>query len=267
MTKLRSTEPWVRFWSLALLIFFILSLGPFPRILGKSIKLIPLPYILIMLMPILSNLRVPSRFDIMVMLCVAVLAAFSCDRLLKRLDGGVRRAFVCLGIALIVIFEFLAIPFPTFSPSIPKIYERIASDPDSFTVLQVPLGWMDGFKQIGIFPPSLLSYQTVHNHRIIGGYVSRVTDAKIQALTARPLLRRILELQGENIASVTSADRPVRSHLDDLADLQVRYVIIHPPFTHSRVRTYVEESLPVEKVSEENGVVALRVMVQGHETR
>jgi len=267
IATLRRSEPWVRFWSLSLLAFFLLSLGPFPRILGHHVKPILLPYQLIMRAPILNNFRVPSRFDIMVMLCIAVLAAFSCDRLLKRVEGGVRRALVFLGIALTVAFEFLAIPFPTFSPSVPTIYERIASEPGPFTVLQVPLGWRDGIRQIGTFSPSFLSYQTVHENKIVGGYISRVPDAKIQALAARPLLRKILELQGTNLPPDIIHDQPGGTPIDDLAALQVRYIIIHAPFSRAPVRDYVEGTLPVEKISEENGVVAFQVTSRGGKTR
>jgi len=263
VAKLRSTEPWVRFWSLALLVFFILSLGPFPRILGKGIKLIPLPYHLIMRTPILNNLRVPSRFDIMVMLSLAVLAAFSCRQLFERLRSGMSRAFISLGISLIITFEYLAIPFPTFTPSVPRIYEQIAKEPGVFALLQIPLGRTSGVtKGLGEFPSSFLFYQTVHEKRLLGGHISRVPDATIQALTARPLLQNILELQGGNLPTGAVRDRPDRTPLDDLAALHVRYVIIHPPFTHSLVRDYVEKALPVTKISEENAVVAFRVISQ-----
>jgi hypothetical protein len=230
ITKLRSTEPWVRFWSLALFVFFILSLGPFPRILGKGIKLIPLPYHLIMRTPILSNLRVPSRFAIMVMLSLAILTAFSCDRLSRRLENRASRALIFLGIALTITFEYLAIPFPTFRPVMPKVYERIAGEPGPFTVLEIPLGRTSGVTRgLGEFTPSFLFYQTVHEKMLIGGHISRVPDSKIQALASRPLLRRILTLQGENLPLATTTDRLARTPLDDLAALQVRYVIIHPP--------------------------------------
>ncbi|HZY31588.1 MAG TPA: hypothetical protein VFF86_08100 [Candidatus Methylomirabilis sp.] len=266
MARLRSTEPWVRFWSLALLVFFILSLGPFPRILGKSIKLIPLPGQLIMRTPILNNLRVPSRFDIMIMLSLAVLAGFSCRHLLKRFKGGAWRALVFLGITLTITFEYLAIPFPTFKPSVPRIYEQIAREPGPFTVLQVPLGWRDGIKKIGVFFPSYLYYQAVHGKKIVGGYISRVPDAKIDALAGRPLLRKLLELQGTGLPIDAMSGQPGGKPLDDVLELRIRYVIIHPPFDRSRVRDYVEATLPVEKVVEENGVVAYRIKVDAQTT-
>jgi hypothetical protein len=268
VARLRSTEPWVRFWSLALLVFFILSLGPFPRILGKSIKLIPLPYWLIMLTPVLNNLRVPSRFDIMVMLSLAILAAFSCRWLLGKLLSRVARMGICFFIVGAITFEYMAIPFPTFKASAPRIYEQIARTPGEFTVLEIPVGRTSGLtKGVGAFPPSFLFYQTVHEKKLVGGYLSRAPEAKMLALASRPFLRRILELQGEYFPSSAPADQPARTPLEDLAALQIRYVIIHPPFDHSPIRDYVETTLPVEKISEKEGVVAFRVVERVGEAR
>jgi hypothetical protein len=112
-----------------------------------------------------------------------------------------------------------------------------------------------------------LFYQTVHEKTLIGGHISRVPDSKIQALASRPLLRRILKLQGENLPLDTTTDRLARTPLDDLAALQVRYVIIHPPFSQAPVRDYVETTLPVEKISEEEGVVAFRVLAPPEKAR
>ena len=112
-----------------------------------------------------------------------------------------------------------------------------------------------------------MSYQTVHENKIVGGYISRVPDAKIQALAARPLLRKILELQGTNLPPDIIHDQPGGTPIDDLAALQVRYIIIHAPFSRAPVRDYVEATLPVEKISEENGVVAFQVTSRGGKTR
>ena len=45
----------------------------------------------------------------------------------------------------------------------------------------------------------------------------------------------------------------------DLTALDVRYFVLHRPYDGSRVREFVETVLPVEKVFDEDGVVAFRV--------
>lgn len=260
LVKLRQTHPWVRFWSLGLVTFFILSLGPFPRILGKAIRLIPLPYQLVMLTPVLNDLRVPSRFAIMVMLSLAVLVAFACRRVLGRPRSQRGRLLIAVSLVLAISFEYLALPFPMFQPSVPEIYRQIGSEPELYTVLDLPLGWKTGLKMVGKFPSELLYYQTMHEKRLVGGYVSRVPDGKIRTLEARPVLQTLLELQHQGRPGQPHSGRPVGALISDLAALQVRYLVVHRPLENSWVRAFIESRLPVEKIYEENGVLVFRVI-------
>jgi hypothetical protein len=267
VVRLRSTEPWVRFWSLALLVFFVLSLGPFPRILGHGIRSIPLPYQFIMRTPFLNNLRVPSRFDIMLMLCLAVLAAYSCRDLLARFQGECARACAFAGAALVITLEYLAIPFPTFAAIVPGIYGQIGKDPGEFTVLEVPLGRSSGTSwSIGKVSASSPLYQTAHGKKLFGGYnIARVREPRIRALGAHPVLRKVLDLQEGRATGSPSGDRDLRRIDNELEALGVRYVIIHPPFHRSPVREYVEAVFPVEKISDGDGVVAFRIRARAEE--
>ena len=260
VAKLRRGHPWVRFWSLSLATFFVLSLGPFPRILGKAIRVIPLPYQLVMRTPVLNYLRVPSRCAIMVMLSLAVLAAFACRRMMDGTRGHRARPLIAVALALAISFEYFAVPFPMFQPSVPEIYRRMGSEPDGYTVLEVPLGWRTGLSKIGDFPPEFMYYQTVHEKSLVGGYVSRVPDEKIRKLEARPLLKTLLELQRDGRPSQAHSEMPVSALISDLAALQIRYLVIHRPLDHSRVRAFVESRLPVEKIHEDNGVLTFRVI-------
>jgi hypothetical protein len=260
LVKLRQTHRWARFWSLGLVTFFVLSLGPFPRILGTAIRLIPLPYQLVMRTPVLNDLRVPSRFAIMVMLSLAVLAAFACRRVLDRTRSPLGRLLIAVALTLAISFEYLALPFPMFQPSVPEIYRQMGSEPELYTVLDLPLGWRTGLKMVGEFLPESLYYQTVHEKRLVGGYVSRVPDEKIRTLEARPALETLLELQHPGRPGQPHSERPVAALISDLAVSQVRYLVIHRPLEVSRVRAFIESRLPVEKIYEENGVLAFRVI-------
>lgn len=260
VARLRAEEWWVRFWALALLIFFVLALGPFPRILGYGIRLIPLPYRLLGAIPVLNFLRVPSRLDVMVMLCLAVLASFACRRLLGGIRPGIWRAAAFAGVALAIVMEYLAVPFPTFAAEPPRVYDRIAQESGTFTVLEIPLGRRSGTRLgLGTFTPALMYYQTVHGRKMHGGYVSRAPGAALRAIAARPLLRRILALQADRPDEAGGAPRAEPAELADLTALHLRYVVLHRPYDRSRVREFVETALPVEKIFDEDGVVAFRV--------
>ena len=66
------------FWALSLLVFFILALGPVLHVGGQPVSVlgttIPLPYIVLYrLLPFVRLSRSISRFDVMIMLSLAVL--------------------------------------------------------------------------------------------------------------------------------------------------------------------------------------------------
>jgi hypothetical protein len=97
MTSRRSFPGRPGFWLLALIIFFILSLGPVLHIGGRTALLpgggeIPLPYgWLARTIPFMEITRSVSRYDIMVMLVLAVLAGRGLDWLWRRGDGETRK--------------------------------------------------------------------------------------------------------------------------------------------------------------------------------
>ena len=83
-------------------LFFVLSLGSSLHVAGADTK-VPLPFALLARVPVLDNLRAPSRFVVVLMLCLAVSLALAW-RPRRRWWTGL----VAVGIAL----EFLSIPAP-----------------------------------------------------------------------------------------------------------------------------------------------------------
>src|SRR5882724_186298 len=91
LVKARQEE--TRVWALCAISFFVLALGPFLHIHGKDLFrlgdatfYIPLPHLLFGFIPVLKGVRVASRFDVMLMLSLAVLVGFGLRCLLDHFD-------------------------------------------------------------------------------------------------------------------------------------------------------------------------------------
>ncbi|MCX7669212.1 MAG: hypothetical protein N2439_03985, partial [Anaerolineae bacterium] len=93
------------FWLLVLAVFFVLALGPVLHVGGRTALLpgggeIPLPYgWLVRVVPFMEITRSVSRYDVMVMLALGLLAAWGVDRL--RRGGRCARTmalFACAGL-------------------------------------------------------------------------------------------------------------------------------------------------------------------------
>jgi hypothetical protein len=198
--------PAVRLWLSVLGVFFVLALGPYLHIGGQIVSLFPLPYLwLYNLVPLVRITRSISRYDVMVMLALAVLAALGLYRL------RVRRVMLWLVCGLIV-FEFLAIPYPLTPVAVPSFYEQLRVEEGMFSLLELPSN---------LDRPDPLVYQTVHARPLISAYTSRFNPLSIVERT--PILNLLRSLEPDIISYDTRA-----LGASVLADLDVRYVIVHP---------------------------------------
>ncbi|HEX8230588.1 MAG TPA: hypothetical protein VF826_14915 [Chloroflexia bacterium] len=214
----------VRFWAFAAFTTWLLSLGPLLQYMGKTTFTlfevnVPLPYLLLYRLPLLSIMRTPARLTVLTMLALGVLAAFALTALLGRryLERGrvlsFRNAVWGLLLPAIIVFEFLAVPFPTVPPgwNVP-IYRQIATEPGDFALLELPI------RPFGDY----MAYQTVHGKPIVGGYLSR--QPPYATLAQTPALHYLED--------TVAADDPVSAQVTEgrgvteLKALGVKYVII-----------------------------------------
>lgn len=189
---IKINTPEVKFWALSAGVFFILSLGPVLHINGvvnfylKNYSLfIPLPYAILMRIPIFSMARVPSRWDVLLMISLAILSGYSLNYIFNRYsDKKYAVNIILILVSCFIIFEYLSIPFLMSDTKIPEFYENISIDHDDYAILEVPiLGYADS-----------MYYQTVHQKKLVGGYVSRIPYDAIEFLTYTPLIRDLLNL-------------------------------------------------------------------------
>ena len=234
-SKLETPNPkHVTLWALSLLFFFVLSLGPALHIGGRTGLLpgggeIPLPYALLhRLVPFLNISRSVSRFDVMVMLSLAVLAAFGLARVrgyglgAKDASPSASSSYtptlpyprfgraIALLCAALIIFEFLPAPYPMSPPDTPDWYYTLAAEPGDFAVLNLPMNWDR---------PGYLLYQTVHRKRLTVAYISR--DDPRTLVERAPVLQAFRHL-GPDVIAHGLAD--VAPSVFDY--LNVRYVVL-----------------------------------------
>ena len=197
------------FWLVVALIFALISLGPglhisghyrFPWLswlkmgtraqeLGVPMKptwvqmfdqapMLPLPGAFLQLLPFFQWTRAPSRFVVMTMLALAVLAGFGVARLREATQG--RRwlrlpapAMVTVILGAMVLAEFCIVPFPTTPTAVPDFYLRLAQEPGDFAVLDLPI------EPYQLQPQY---WQTVHGKRLVYGHLSRVPEERFAYL-------------------------------------------------------------------------------------
>lgn len=166
-----------RLWGGFALVFAAFALGPFVHVGGFNTH-IPGPWALLRYVPVIGLARTPSRFSVVAMLMVATLFAAALTWLGRRWPARRRVLLATLGVLLIV--ELLPVPITLYSAVVPDIYHHIAAAPEDVRVLELPFGIRDGTSSVGDFTARSQFYQTVHGKRLIGGYLSRVSQRRVR---------------------------------------------------------------------------------------
>lgn len=163
--------------------FLVLSLGAEIKWLGRPTGF-PLPAAALAEVPILRMARAPGRHVIVAMLGIAVLAAAGWQRI------AAHRWRLALIVAL--AFEYWA-PVPLVATEVHEVYHRIAREPDTFAIVDVPVGLRDGTRIRGRPDAARLLAQTVHHKPMVDGMVSRLPDERWAAVSSAPLIGSLLD--------------------------------------------------------------------------
>jgi hypothetical protein len=204
------------FWLVCAVFFALLALGPKLTIGGRDFftvfKLgVLLPYAVFYYLPFFSIMRTPTRFDLLVILALAILAAFGFKALagwVGRLAGksGARWALPGLSavVSLLILFEFA--PYVTTAyPNVPPIYNPVRQDTNpNHAVLELPLR------------PAAHFYiaQVAYSKPMIGGYLARQVDNPL--IEQNPALKTLALLQPATTGSA-----------DQLKEAGISYVFVN----------------------------------------
>jgi hypothetical protein len=160
-------------------------------------------------LPGLNFTRIPSRFIILTMLALSVLAGFAIDRLTARLSRPA--AAIAAGVmSVLLLAEYSAYPFAgvPFAINPPAVDRWLDTQPKPFVVAEVPAPSPRNLGELERHQTRSMLHATAHWQKTIHGYSS---------------LRRPLHDQ----LYVDMAGFPDATSLTSLRDIGVTYVIVH----------------------------------------
>lgn len=208
----------IKFWAISGMIFFILSLGPILHFNGKLYESIKLPYSIIEKIPIVSIARVPSRWDVLVMLSLAVLAGYGLKNILEKTKDK-KKLIIMIIFSSLIMFEYLADFGYTSDTKIPEFYYNLKNDSENFAILEIPSNIYSDY-------PYYMYYQTLHEKKLIGGYVSRIPPGLIWP---DDIIKKLKE-DKDNGKSI-------------LKNYDIRYIILHKNFMNDHQLINIENLL------------------------
>jgi hypothetical protein len=247
------------FWGVVTLFFFALTLGPLVRWNGVDTAL-PGPFALVSQLPFFSGNRYPSRYSVMLLLGVGMLAAAGVWGLLHRGDSRPVRNLL-FGLLLAgFMAEQVMIPLPISDLRIPAIYRELAALPGDGVLLELPTGWRNGARVMGRSDLLIMLqqwYQTAHGKRRLGGNTSRNPPYKFDYFSQAPLLGTLIALMNsdqphlkayfeQHLTRLIADERPLARQV--LADLGIGYVTIHDDKVTAEMERYVAQVLPLARL-------------------
>ena len=233
---------WKRYrgWPLAAILAAIFTLGPLLQIRGRIIynfdgleTSIPLPFILLHYIPFVKGNRTANRWSIVLMLALAILAAWGAWWLLRRLTrpragqmtGGVLLTALLVGF---ILFEHAAMPLPTTNARIPDAVQALAHLPDG-AVWQIPMGWRNSFGVLGVERTQAQYYMTAHHKPIISGNTSRNPPIKFDYFARLPLVQALVQAETGHPIDDALLQAAHEQAPEVITLWGVRYLMLMPP--------------------------------------
>lgn len=175
------------------LVVFLLFTIPSGRVLGH--ERLNLPTAVLHFVPFLNNLRCPTRWIMLVGLLLPIVSFSALEAVWAGRLKPASRLFFSLLLFAVVLGEFWPRTFPQQSlGTVPRAYRQVAQLPGN-SLITIPLGIVDGSRQVGEFKAAQLFYQTQHHQKLPTGYISRVSPGQFASLDAEPVLHALLLAQ------------------------------------------------------------------------
>ena len=166
--------------------------------------------------PGFNFIRVPSRFILLVMLCLAMLGAAAFDRVAVRLSARTRTIAAAV-LATFLLAEYTSYPFGgvPYTLEIPAIDRWLTTLPRPFAIAEVPVPSPGRLGQYERHHTTAMLHSTAHWQKTVHGYSG----------IRRPLHDKLY---------VTLTDFPEQAAIDALRNVGVTHVVVHTDQYSSR---------------------------------
>jgi len=238
-------------WTALALVWLVLAWGPFLTIggqssftiFGQTLKL-PLPFIILRALPFSSLFRTPNRLIVLTYLCLAVANSLVVEALLTHFpdQGRKVKALVPL-LGIVILFDFFTAPFPLSDARLPSFYQEKQAFENIQTILDIPVGWRSGSLMVGNLQTAMQHYQTAHQKKLIGGYISRVPAEMMHYYTHRPGMAGFMEPWRFAPWEANQLNASPQQAAQTLADLGIDGIVVHADLLGQETARYVEEFL------------------------
>lgn len=250
-------RPWL-VWTAC---FTLLALGPFVHLAGLNTH-VPTPWTLLRYMPIVGAARMPTRFGVLVAMGFAMLFCLMLAEMRKR---SRRPMLLTAGVGALLIFELLPAPRRLSSAIPPRVVETIAADPRPLRVLNLPFGIRDGLTSQGNYTAASQFHQTFHEKALIGGYLSRLPQARLGEYRRSVTLRTLMKLsEGRPVTADERRRALARAHRAAVR-YRIGWIVIDRSRTSGQLEAFARAAFQLRLIETADGYDLYEVPSGGRE--
>jgi hypothetical protein len=190
------------------------------------------------------------------MLALAVLFAAAVEWIGRRRPRW-RPAVIAAATALLIV-ELLPAPLTLYAANVPQFYDRVAAAPADARVLELPTGVRDGTSSVGDFTARSQFFQTSHNKLLIGGYLSRVSKARVAEVRTNAIVDALVTLSEGGSLSDAATEALIEQGPAFIHDARVAYVVIDETRSSERLRAFALRAFRLDHIEGERGLELYR---------
>jgi hypothetical protein len=183
-----------RLWLVLAVIAALMVLGPYIQINGTITK-IPSLYLLYHYIPVINIVREPGRFNFILTIATAILAAIGFKALSDKFSNTKQRALLLAAVvAILFLIESNGMALgPVLNAitvthvNVPVLYGIMANSTANFSILSLPAFSLQGSPTPNLFTGQQTYYAAIAKKPLVGGYVTRENTTQQLSLYNIPL--------------------------------------------------------------------------------
>ena len=229
-------------WIFVLILFFLITL---PSIKVNGIRIIYAPTAILHFIPFFNNLRCNTRILELITLVLPLSTAIMLSNFLQNKTSVLIKYVLPIIFIGLTIMDLKPTPYTIMdTKSIPAIYDDV-KESNGTVLTPIPTGVADGLRHDGKFMSLYQFYQTFHQKKLSGGYISRVPESTFEYYEKDSVMHTILSLSKNmntpfKIPSISEKENYYRNFKTDM-------FLIEPSYRNSNAETYIDELIKNKK--------------------
>jgi len=217
------------------IVMFVLIALPSFKVCG--VRLFYGPTSLQHFVPLLNNMRVPTRVISMLIFLISMVVFGSLSFKIKLFQ----KKWVTVLIAVFLFIDYFPIPKKlNLKSEFPEVYNALRQNSGE-TLLVVPFGVSDGRRSLGHFDLWQLSYLSSHQKKLYGGFLARAEDELFKQVGDNSFLVQLIALQNQVADFDKHTIEISDNELSDFQDLGIDNLLVTKEYLNSAAHLYIEK--------------------------